>query len=67
MEKKMIQVYAPTKREVENIKKELNFKNESQVITYLVAIREIYKDKITLVQHQEALKMVEKKLNQQTL
>lgn len=65
--RKMMQVYSPVKTIVQNLKQELEFKNESEVIAYLYSIRDIYKDKITLVQHQDALKKVENILNQQTL
>lgn len=64
MKYKPMQVYTPVKNIVVDLKKELNFRNESEVIAYLFAIREQYKEKITLIQHQDAIKRVEEILNQ---
>lgn len=65
--KRQMQVYAGSKRAVEDVKKELNLKNESEAIAYLYAIREIYKDKITFTQHNEAMEKVKELHNQQTM
>lgn len=65
--RKQMQVYSPVKNIVQDIKKELDLRNESEVIVYLAAIRTIFKDRITLNQHQEAIKIVEDTLNQQTM
>lgn len=65
--RKQMQVYAQAKALVEEVKKELGLKNESEAIAYLYMIRDIYKDKITFVQHQEAMRRVEEIHNQQIL
>lgn len=64
---KTIQVHSPVKNIVKDLKAELNFKSESEVIAYLASIREIYQDKITLNQHQEAMKKTQDIINQQSL
>lgn len=64
---KTVQLHGPVKNIVRDLKIKFNFKSESEAIAYLAAIRTIYEDKITLNQHEEALKMVQDILNQQTI
>lgn len=64
---KQMQVYTGVKTLVQDIKKERKLKNESEVIAYLAAIREIYKDKISLTQHEEALERMKEIINQGSL
>lgn len=64
---KPMQVYSGVKVVVQDLKKELKFKNESEVIAYLAALREIYQDRITLTQHNEAIARRDQIINQSTL
>ena len=63
----MMQVYSGVKTIVQQLKKELGLKNESEVVAYLAAIREQYHDKITYVQHNEALKRKDEIINQSSM
>lgn len=64
---KQVQVHTPVKRKLEEAKKELNLKSESETIAYLAILREMYREKITLVQHQEIQKRVDETLSQATI
>jgi hypothetical protein len=64
LERKTLQVLNSVKQIVQGIKKERGFKNESEVIAYLYALYEAQKPKITLQQHEDALKRKDEILNQ---
>lgn len=64
---KQMQVFNGVKAAVQDLKAELKLRNESQVIAYLVALREGQRDKITLTQHQAALERADDIINQGTL
>lgn len=64
MEKKQMQVYLPVKRIVEDLKKKIGLKNESQVIAYLYALYDDRLEKITLIEHEKALKRITEIHNQ---
>ncbi|PAF30768.1 hypothetical protein CHI14_15895 [Paenibacillus sp. 7516] len=62
-----MQVYSSVKTIVQDLKKDLEFSNESEVIAYLYAI---YKDRyktITLEEHRNALKTTEEIINQSSI
>lgn len=67
MVRKQMQVYNGVKTVIQDLKKELDFKNESEVLAYLYAVRDIYKDKITFTQHKEALAKADEIIYQQTI
>ncbi|MNJ78498.1 hypothetical protein D3C77_762670 [compost metagenome] len=67
MRYKQMQVYTPIKNIVQNLKTELDFKNESEVIAYLYAIYKYRYKAITLEEHKQALKEKDDILNQQQL
>lgn len=67
MSRKPMQVYTGVKAIVQDLKKELDFKNESEVVAYLAAIRELYRNEITLVKHQTAIKRRDEIINQTSL
>ncbi len=64
---KQMQVYSGVKSTIQELKKELEFKNESEVVAYLAALREIQKNDITLVQHQKAIARRDEIINQSSL
>ena len=64
---KQMQVYTGVKTIIQELKKELDFKNESEVVAYLAALREQQKEKITLVQHQAAITRSHEIINQASL
>ncbi|SFF49339.1 hypothetical protein SAMN04487969_1555 [Paenibacillus algorifonticola] len=64
---KMMQVYTGVKTVVQDLKKELELKSESETVAYLAAIRELHKDKLTHVQHQEAIKRMHEIINQSSM
>ncbi|MND45544.1 hypothetical protein D3C76_316330 [compost metagenome] len=60
--RKQMQVYSPIKNIVQELKKELNLKNESEVIAYLYCIYKQNKKSrktITLEEHKQTLEEIE--------
>ncbi|MNW41489.1 hypothetical protein D3C74_186270 [compost metagenome] len=62
-----MQVYSPIKSIVQDLKKEIELKNESEVIAYLYCIYKQNKNNLKLEDHKKALKEVEVIINQTQL
>lgn len=64
---KSMQVYTPIKTIMQDLKKNLELKNESEVIAYLYCTYQRQYKSITLEQHKQTLKDIKEILNQETL
>ncbi|OMD76587.1 hypothetical protein [Paenibacillus odorifer] len=64
---KMIQVYTPVKNIVKDLKKDLELKNESEVIAYLYQFYQSRRKSLTLDEHREIKDEIEKIINQSSL
>jgi hypothetical protein len=62
-----MQVYSSVKTIVQDLKKELKFSNESEVIAYMYAIYKGRYKEITLEEHRNALKTTEEIINQSSI
>lgn len=67
MERSMVQVYKPVKNILKDLKNALKVKNESEVIAYLYGIYEEKYPKLTVIEHEKALKKVEEIHSQGTI
>jgi len=64
---KQMQVYSSVKAIVQDYKKKLKLKNESEVIAYLSAIYDKHRPKLTIDEHEEALQKTKEIINQASL
>ncbi|MFD5022379.1 hypothetical protein ACFWMP_26095 [Paenibacillus sp. NPDC058367] len=65
--RKSMQVYSNVKKIVEDLKKELELKNESEVIAYLSQFYRIRQKSLTLDEHKQIKKEIEDLINQSSL
>lgn len=62
-----MQVYSSVKTIVQDLKKDLELSNESEVIAYLYAIYNSRRKTLTLDEHRNALKTTEEIINQSSI
>lgn len=62
-----MQVYQPVHNVIGDLKKSLGMSNVSEVILYLYAVYDGHYPKLTMPEHQEALRKVKDLLDQETL
>lgn len=62
-----MQVYSSVKTIVQDLKKDLELSNESEVIAYLYAIYNSRRKTITFDEHRNALKTTEEIINQSSI
>lgn len=63
-ERKQMQVFSQTKQIVQDLKKSLGLKNESEVIAYLYAIYEMKFEKLTVIEDMKARERIKEIHNQ---
>jgi len=63
MERKQMQVYAPVKEFVQEMKNDLEFSNESEVIVYLYALYKNRYKQMLHTEHKQAMEFVKEVLN----